>query len=269
MPRGRRPGHPTFPWLDGAEPPPATSGGRGTGRGRARLRCGLGYAFGAWLTPRSGRYTPRSASAGRPGSRAPMFPGLPVGCSSRWCRLPGSRRLLGSTRPGTTPYPATVPAGTLATGRLTVNVVLFPASLATRMSPPCHLPSLVIPDRSDRCKAPDKIACRYVCPNVLMVLSKETMKAGSRVSRSPGSGRSSRSCSTPNTSEDPGCAIYEHSRDSQGRFVAGRRSRFFFAFATKVMITRDARLTYFVLPPLSSPRSAPPSSRPRHPAAAP
>ena len=39
------------------------------------------------------------------------------------------------------------------------------------------MPSFVIPDKCDGCKALDKTACQYICPNDLMVLNKETMKA--------------------------------------------------------------------------------------------
>ncbi len=39
------------------------------------------------------------------------------------------------------------------------------------------MPSFVIPDKCDGCKAQDKTACQYICPNDLMVLNKETMKA--------------------------------------------------------------------------------------------
>ena len=39
------------------------------------------------------------------------------------------------------------------------------------------MPSFVIPDVWSGCKALDKTACQYVCPNDLMVLDKETMKA--------------------------------------------------------------------------------------------
>jgi adenylylsulfate reductase subunit B len=39
------------------------------------------------------------------------------------------------------------------------------------------MPSYVIPDKCDGCKALDKTACQYVCPNDLMVLNKDTMKA--------------------------------------------------------------------------------------------
>ena len=39
------------------------------------------------------------------------------------------------------------------------------------------MPSYVIPDKCDGCKALDKTACQYICPNDLMVLNKETMKA--------------------------------------------------------------------------------------------
>jgi len=39
------------------------------------------------------------------------------------------------------------------------------------------MPSYVIPDKCDGCKALDKTACQYICPNDLMVLDKETMKA--------------------------------------------------------------------------------------------
>jgi adenylylsulfate reductase subunit B len=39
------------------------------------------------------------------------------------------------------------------------------------------MPSFVIPDKCDGCKALDKTACQYICPNDLMVLNKEAMKA--------------------------------------------------------------------------------------------
>ena len=42
------------------------------------------------------------------------------------------------------------------------------------------MPSYVIPDKCDGCKALDKTACQYICPNDLMVLDKETMKAYNR-----------------------------------------------------------------------------------------
>ncbi len=40
------------------------------------------------------------------------------------------------------------------------------------------MPSFVIPEKCDGCKALDKTACQYICPNDLMVLDKETEKAG-------------------------------------------------------------------------------------------
>ena len=42
------------------------------------------------------------------------------------------------------------------------------------------MPSFVIPDKCDGCKALDKTACQYICPNDLMVLDKESMKAFNR-----------------------------------------------------------------------------------------
>jgi adenosine phosphosulfate reductase beta subunit len=39
------------------------------------------------------------------------------------------------------------------------------------------MPSYVNPDKCDGCKALDKTACQYICPNDLMVLNKATMKA--------------------------------------------------------------------------------------------
>jgi adenylylsulfate reductase, subunit B len=42
------------------------------------------------------------------------------------------------------------------------------------------MPSFVIPDKCDGCKALDKTACQFICPNDLMVLNKETMKAYNR-----------------------------------------------------------------------------------------
>ena len=42
------------------------------------------------------------------------------------------------------------------------------------------MPSFVIADKCDGCKALDKTACQHICPNDLMVLNKETMKAFNR-----------------------------------------------------------------------------------------
>ncbi|HET7840575.1 MAG TPA: 4Fe-4S binding protein, partial [Terriglobia bacterium] len=42
------------------------------------------------------------------------------------------------------------------------------------------MPSYVNPDKCDGCKALDKTACQYICPNDLMVLDKEKMKAYNR-----------------------------------------------------------------------------------------
>lgn len=39
------------------------------------------------------------------------------------------------------------------------------------------MPSYVIQEKCDGCKALDKTACQYICPNDLMVLNKETSKA--------------------------------------------------------------------------------------------
>ena len=39
------------------------------------------------------------------------------------------------------------------------------------------MPSYVIPEKCDGCKALDRTACQYVCPNDLMVLNKEIGKA--------------------------------------------------------------------------------------------
>ena len=39
------------------------------------------------------------------------------------------------------------------------------------------MPSYVNPEKCDGCKALDKTACQYICPNDLMVLDKEQMKA--------------------------------------------------------------------------------------------
>ena len=39
------------------------------------------------------------------------------------------------------------------------------------------MPSFVNPEKCDGCKALDKTACQYACPNDLMVLNKDTMKA--------------------------------------------------------------------------------------------
>jgi adenylylsulfate reductase subunit B len=39
------------------------------------------------------------------------------------------------------------------------------------------MPSYVIPEKCDGCKALDRTACQYVCPNDLMVLNKEIEKA--------------------------------------------------------------------------------------------
>ncbi|MBI4861627.1 MAG: adenylyl-sulfate reductase subunit beta [Candidatus Riflebacteria bacterium] len=42
------------------------------------------------------------------------------------------------------------------------------------------MPSFVIPSKCDGCKALDKTACQYICPNDLMVLDKDKMKAYNR-----------------------------------------------------------------------------------------
>ncbi len=39
------------------------------------------------------------------------------------------------------------------------------------------MPSYVVPEKCDGCKALDKTACQYICPNDLMILNKNTMKA--------------------------------------------------------------------------------------------
>jgi adenylylsulfate reductase subunit B len=39
------------------------------------------------------------------------------------------------------------------------------------------MPSFVITEKCDGCKALDKTACQYICPNDLMVLNKDSMKA--------------------------------------------------------------------------------------------
>src|ERR1019366_2700557 len=39
------------------------------------------------------------------------------------------------------------------------------------------VPSYVVPEKCDGCKALDKTACQYICPNDLMILNKNTMKA--------------------------------------------------------------------------------------------
>lgn len=42
------------------------------------------------------------------------------------------------------------------------------------------MPSYVIMEKCDGCKALDKTACQHICPNDLMVLNKETNKAFNR-----------------------------------------------------------------------------------------
>jgi adenylylsulfate reductase subunit B len=42
------------------------------------------------------------------------------------------------------------------------------------------MPSFVYPEKCDGCKALDKTACQHICPNDLMVLNKEKMKAHNR-----------------------------------------------------------------------------------------
>jgi adenylylsulfate reductase, subunit B len=42
------------------------------------------------------------------------------------------------------------------------------------------MPSYVLPDKCDGCKALDKTACQHICPNDLMVLNKDIMKAYNR-----------------------------------------------------------------------------------------
>ena len=45
------------------------------------------------------------------------------------------------------------------------------------------MPSFVIMEKCDGCKGLDKTACQHICPNDLMVLNKETMKAFNAGSR--------------------------------------------------------------------------------------
>jgi len=42
------------------------------------------------------------------------------------------------------------------------------------------MPSFVILEKCDGCKTQKRIACQYICPNDLMVLNHETMKAYNR-----------------------------------------------------------------------------------------
>lgn len=42
------------------------------------------------------------------------------------------------------------------------------------------MPSYIIPDKCDGCKALDKTACQHICPNDLIVLNPETKKAYNR-----------------------------------------------------------------------------------------
>jgi len=42
------------------------------------------------------------------------------------------------------------------------------------------MPSFVITDKCDGCKAQDKTACQYICPNDLMLLNPENNKAYNR-----------------------------------------------------------------------------------------
>ena len=42
------------------------------------------------------------------------------------------------------------------------------------------MPSYVITEKCDGCKGQYKTACMYICPNDLMVLDKERMKAENR-----------------------------------------------------------------------------------------
>lgn len=42
------------------------------------------------------------------------------------------------------------------------------------------MPSYVITEKCDGCKGKDKTACQHICPNDLMVLDKDTMKAYNR-----------------------------------------------------------------------------------------
>ncbi len=42
------------------------------------------------------------------------------------------------------------------------------------------MPSWVNPEKCDGCKALERTACEYICPNDLMVLDKEAMKAYNR-----------------------------------------------------------------------------------------
>ena len=45
------------------------------------------------------------------------------------------------------------------------------------------MPSYVITEKCDGCKAQDKTACQYICPNDLMTLNRDIMKAYNQESR--------------------------------------------------------------------------------------
>ena len=47
----------------------------------------------------------------------------------------------------------------------------------TKREEELSMPSYVIPEKCDGCKALDKTACQYICPNDLIVLNKDLMKA--------------------------------------------------------------------------------------------
>lgn len=42
------------------------------------------------------------------------------------------------------------------------------------------MPSFVIAEKCDGCKAQDKTACQYICPNDLMILDRDSMKAANQ-----------------------------------------------------------------------------------------
>jgi adenosine phosphosulfate reductase beta subunit len=56
------------------------------------------------------------------------------------------------------------------------------------------MPSFVITEKCDGCKAQDRTACQYICPNDLMVLDREKNKAYNRATGCRGSAPSQHRC---------------------------------------------------------------------------
>ncbi len=69
----------------------------------------------------------------------------------------------------------------MGVGRLSAHAIARAETHSKSLGPERkEMPSFVNPEKCDGCKALDKTACQYICPNDLMVLNKDSMKAFNR-----------------------------------------------------------------------------------------